>query len=127
MPSVYFPSDQLILLLCSLFCLSQVHSGSKNIYFSSAVCCNFVSGYFLLALNFSAVSCVLSIFRIVDISSLLRISLAKSSVSCEAVKFYMFFCYGSHCSSSFLFPVINQFLSFEKYNNITQKFYTRKI
>ena len=29
MPSVSFPSDQLISLFCSLFCLSQVHSGSN--------------------------------------------------------------------------------------------------
>ena len=40
------PSDQIIYLLCYLFCLSQVYSGSKPIYFSSSVWFNFVSSYF---------------------------------------------------------------------------------
>ena len=33
MNSVSFPSGKLILLLCSLFCLSKVHPGSKPILF----------------------------------------------------------------------------------------------
>ena len=35
-----FLSDKLISLLCSPYCLSQVHSESKQICFSSGVCCN---------------------------------------------------------------------------------------
>ena len=65
--------DHLISLLCSLFCLSQVHSGSKPIWFLLDLCCNFVSSSLLLDLNFAVVSCVTSIFFIVNVSLLLRL------------------------------------------------------
>ena len=111
-----FPSDQLSLLLCFLSCLSQVHSGSKLICFFLGVCSNFVPSSLFFALNCALVACGTSIFYIVNVKSLLRLSLAKSSSYWEAVRFKIFFCADSHCSSSFLLPEINLLCSFEKYN-----------
>ena len=67
---------------------------------------------FLLALNYSVVACVTSIFFIVNVSSLLRPPLDKRSTSCKVINLKMFLCDDTHCSSIFLFPLINWFLFF---------------
>ena len=94
---------------------------------SSYFCCNFLSSYFLFSLNCSFVSCVTSTVCIVDVRSLLMLPMAKSSTSCKAFNFKMFFCADSHFYSSLLFPVINWFHAFKKYNMHTTRLYNTLI
>ena len=81
MTSVSFPSDQRISILCSQFCLSLVNSGSKPLCFSSVVFYDFFSSSFLCALNCALITCVTSIFCIVNVESFLRLPLVNSSAS----------------------------------------------
>ena len=86
------------------------------------------SSFFLLALNCDVVACVTSIFCIANISSLLSRTLVNSSASFEAVNFNISFCADLHCSTGFIYQMINWFCSFEKYNigNKTRKIQLRK-
>ena len=111
-----FPSDQLILLICSLFCTYQVHSASRSKFSSSNVCYNFVSSYFLLDLNCAVVSCVTSVFCTVNVRSLLGLPLSKSSASWEAVRFKFFFCADLTCSSKNIPKRSTYFVPLKKYN-----------
>ena len=96
-----------------ILCLNQF-------FLSSAACLNCFSSYFLSSHNYTVISSVTSGIFIVNVSSLFKLLLDKSSVSCEAAKFKILFCADLHCSSGLLSPVINRFCSFEKYNRITK-------
>ena len=131
---INFTSDQRISLPSSLFHLSQVHSGSKHIFFSWYVCYNFARISFLSDLNCAMVSCVKSIFCIDNIISLFRLPLAKISAFDESFNFKIFLCADLHYYSGLLIQVMNWFCSFwkiqhkiiqhEKYN--TKKYSKKK-
>ena len=78
--------------------------------------------HFLLAFNCALVSCVTSIFCIVNFRSLLRLPFVKSRAYYKAVNIKVFFCADSIFSSSFIFPVINWFRFFEKIQHVYNKF-----
>ena len=91
----------------------KIHFGHRHRHHSAWVLLLWQTEYFH---HCAVVSGVTSRFCIVNVGSLLRLPLANISASYKAVNFKMFFCADSHCYSSLLFPVINLFLSFEKYN-----------
>ena len=108
----------------------------KTMFFSLDVCCGFISSSSLLDLNFDMVSCVISIFYIFNVSSLLRIYIQhgkvqrKNAIWTKNTEKYNtknnpnpnpnpnpnLNSNPNHCSSSFLLWVIKWFWSFEKYN-----------
>ena len=69
--------------------------------------------------------CDTNIFYIVNVSSLLRLPLSRSSASWRSVNYKIFLCSNSHFYSILFFPLINWFCSFEiiqykKYNTFIQ-------
>ena len=117
----------------NLFSLSlSILSISSTFWFKTNILCNFFLISFFSDLNCAVFSCVTSIFCIINVSSLLRLTLAKSVTSCKAVYFKFLFCSDLHCSSSFFFSVISGFFSFErikheKYNMHTTRLYNTLI
>ena len=119
MPSFSFPSDQLILLPCFLFCLSQVHSGLKPIYFLFRYFLWFCLEFPFFALNCAVFLCVTSVFCIFDVISLSRLYIQYGKIQRKK--------YNTknnpnprpnsnpnHCYSSLLLPGIKLFWLFDK-------------
>ena len=78
--------------------------------------------WFFLELNFCHMLIVLWFsgwhqFFIVNVSSLFRVILSKSSAYCGSVNYKVFFCSDLNCYSNLFSPVINWFFSLKKYNN----------
>ena len=104
-----FPGDKLIYLLWSLFfCLKYILDQTN---FSSSVFAVFFLKLLFVVSQFCFGFLCDKKICIVDVISLLRIPLVKSSESCKVVNFKRFFWDDSHCSSSFLFPMMNRFSS----------------
>ena len=91
----------------------------KTIFFSSFFYCDFVLRYFLSSLNCTLVSGVISIFTLSTLNHCWGCHWIISVHPAKTGNFKMFFCADFHFSLSFLFPVINWFWSFLKYNTRT--------
>ena len=98
------------------FIYIKIILGQNQIFSLHLFAVTFFLGCLLSAINCAMIPCVTSRFCIIYASSLLSLLMDNISASCEVFSFKMFFCAGSHCSSSFLLPGINWFISFEKYN-----------